>query len=137
MGAWGSTVSVGSFGFVFQVLGFSVLGFKIFWCRFVGLLAWVCLGFRSHWGAAGLRSFESCLPCSDVPEAKLLNPHSGKCTMMALQGRFLLFSSEALREARTHEGVSQNKGPYYSTLNSRILIIRTPKQGTLNFRIRP
>ena len=31
-------------------------------------------------------------------------------------------------------GVSENRGPQYSTLNSRILIIRTPKQGTPNFR---
>ena len=26
-----------------------------------------------------------------------------------------------------HLGVSENRGPQYSTLNSRILIIRTPK----------
>ena len=31
-------------------------------------------------------------------------------------------------------GVSENRGPEYSTLNSRILIIRTPKEGTPNFR---
>ena len=30
-------------------------------------------------------------------------------------------------------GVSENRGPEYSTLNSRMLIIRTPKQGTLIF----
>ena len=34
-------------------------------------------------------------------------------------------------------GVSENRGPKYSTLNSRILIIRTPKQGTPNFRKLP
>ena len=27
-------------------------------------------------------------------------------------------------------GVSENRGPKHSTLNSRILVIRTPKQGT-------
>ena len=31
-------------------------------------------------------------------------------------------------------GVSENRGPEYSTLNSRILIIRTPKYRTPNFR---
>ena len=36
-----------------------------------------------------------------------------------------------------HMGVSENRGPYYSTLNSRILIIRTPRQGTPNFRKLP
>ena len=30
-------------------------------------------------------------------------------------------------------GVSENRGPEYSTSNSRILIIRTPKQNTLIF----
>ena len=30
-------------------------------------------------------------------------------------------------ERLTHMGVSENRGPYYSTLNSRILAIRTPK----------
>ena len=30
-------------------------------------------------------------------------------------------------------GVSENRGPKYSTLNSRILILRTPKEGTLIF----
>ena len=34
-------------------------------------------------------------------------------------------------------GVSANRGPEYSTPNSRILILRTPKQGTLNFRKLP
>ena len=33
----------------------------------------------------------------------------------------------------THMGVSVNRRPEYSTLNSRIPIIRTPKQGTPNF----
>ena len=32
-----------------------------------------------------------------------------------------------------HVGASENRGPQYSTLNSRILIIRTPKTGTPNF----
>ena len=36
-----------------------------------------------------------------------------------------------------HMGVSEKRGPEYSTLNSRILIIRTPKQGTPNFRKLP
>ena len=31
-------------------------------------------------------------------------------------------------------GVSENRGPEYRTLNSRILIVRTPKYGTPNFR---
>ena len=31
-------------------------------------------------------------------------------------------------------GVSENRGPKYSTLNSRILVIRTPKSSTPNFR---
>ena len=34
---------------------------------------------------------------------------------------------------RRKMGVSENRGPEYSTLNSRILITRTPKQGTLIF----
>ena len=34
-------------------------------------------------------------------------------------------------------GVSETRGPEYSTLNSRILIIRTPKEGTPNFRKLP
>ena len=34
-------------------------------------------------------------------------------------------------------GVSENGGPCYSTLNSKILIIRTPKRGTPNFRKLP
>ena len=34
-------------------------------------------------------------------------------------------------------GVSENRGPQHSTLNSRILIIRTPKQGAPNFRKLP
>ena len=34
---------------------------------------------------------------------------------------------EALRSKLGHVGVSENRGPQYSTLNSRILIIRTPK----------
>ena len=34
-------------------------------------------------------------------------------------------------------GVSENRGPRYRTLNSRILIIRTPKYGTPNFRKLP
>ena len=34
-------------------------------------------------------------------------------------------------------GASENRGPLKSTLNSRILIIRTPKQGTPNFRKLP
>ena len=33
--------------------------------------------------------------------------------------------------------VSETRGPQYSTLNSRILIIRTPKLGTPNFRKLP
>ena len=28
---------------------------------------------------------------------------------------------------KAHKGVSENRGPQYSTLNSRILILRTPK----------
>ena len=36
-----------------------------------------------------------------------------------------------------HMGVSENRGPWYSTLNSRILILRTPKLGTPNFRNLP
>ena len=32
-----------------------------------------------------------------------------------------------------HLGVSENWGPQYSTLNSRILIIGTPKYGALIF----
>ena len=31
-------------------------------------------------------------------------------------------------------GVSENRGPEYSTLNSRILITRAPKQGPLIFK---
>ena len=31
-------------------------------------------------------------------------------------------------------GVSENRGPGYGILNSRTLIIRTPRQGTPNFR---
>ena len=34
-------------------------------------------------------------------------------------------------------GVSENRGPYYSTPNSRILIIRTPEYGTPSFRTLP
>ena len=34
-------------------------------------------------------------------------------------------------------GVSENRGPYYRTPNSRILIIRIPKYGTPNFRKLP
>ena len=34
-----------------------------------------------------------------------------------------------LRSVR-YMGVSENRGPQYSTLNSRILIIRTPQRGT-------
>ena len=34
-------------------------------------------------------------------------------------------------------GVSENREPQYSTLNCRILIIRTTKQGTPNFRKLP
>ena len=33
--------------------------------------------------------------------------------------------------------VSEARGPKYSTLNSRILIIRTPKHGTPNFQKLP
>ena len=36
-----------------------------------------------------------------------------------------------------HMGVSENREPYYSTLHSRILIIKTPKQGIPNFRKLP
>ena len=35
---------------------------------------------------------------------------------------------------KTLLGVSENRGPLYSTLNSRILMIRTPKYGTPYFR---
>ena len=35
------------------------------------------------------------------------------------------------------EGVSENRGHYYSTLNRRIRIIRTPKEGTPNSRKLP
>ena len=34
-------------------------------------------------------------------------------------------------------GVSENKGPQYSTLNSRILIIRTPPMGYPQFSETP
>ena len=34
-------------------------------------------------------------------------------------------------------GVSENRGSQYSTLNSRILVIRTPRKGTPNFRKLP
>ena len=34
-------------------------------------------------------------------------------------------------------GVSENRGPYCSTRHSRVLIVRTPKQGTPNFRKLP
>ena len=34
-------------------------------------------------------------------------------------------------------GLSNNRGPEYSNLNSRILIIRAPKYGTPNFRKLP
>ena len=34
-------------------------------------------------------------------------------------------------------GVSENRGPKYSTLNSRILFVRTPKSSTPNFRKLP
>ena len=34
----------------------------------------------------------------------------------------------------TPYGVSEKRGPEYSSLNSRILIVRTPKYGTPNFR---
>ena len=34
-------------------------------------------------------------------------------------------------------GVSENRGPYYGTLTSRILMIKTPKYGTPNFRKLP
>ena len=39
----------------------------------------------------------------------------------------------ATKVAMIHLGVSENRGPQYSTLNSRILIIRIPKQSTLIF----
>ena len=52
--------------------------------------------------------------------------------------RFLVlveFAPQPRENASIHMGVSENTGPSYSTLNSRILIIRTPKkQGTPNFR---
>ena len=34
-------------------------------------------------------------------------------------------------------GVSENRGPYYSTPNSSILILRTPEYGTPSFRTLP
>ena len=38
---------------------------------------------------------------------------------------------------KPYMGVSENRGPEYSTLNSRTPIIRIPKQGTPNFRKLP
>ena len=37
----------------------------------------------------------------------------------------------------THMGVSENRGPQYSTLSSRILVIRTPKQDNPYFQKPP
>ena len=45
--------------------------------------------------------------------------------------RFLIlveFAPQPRENASIHMGVSKNTGPSYSTLNSRILIIRTPKK---------
>ena len=36
---------------------------------------------------------------------------------------------------RSKRGVSRNRGPKYSTRNSRILIIRTPKEGTVIWKV--
>ena len=43
----------------------------------------------------------------------------------------------AIRKYGLEMGASENRGPEYSTPNSRILIIRTPKQGTPNLRKLP
>ena len=50
--------------------------------------------------------------------------HAAACFSWALVTR-------AIQRRIPDMGVSENRGPEYSTLNSRILIIRTPKKGTL------
>ena len=42
------------------------------------------------------------------------------------------FSLLRVEDSVVYMGVSENRGPLYSTLNSRTLIIGTPKQGTPN-----
>ena len=59
-----------------------------------------------------------------------LEVFSRSSTAASRTARFLL-TERARRPATcvegTYGGVSENRGPKYSTLNSRILIIRTPK----------
>ena len=64
----------------------------------------------------------------------------GRDTLTLLIIWMLLFRPWILKlpyEMFIHMGVSENRGPSYSTLKSRILIIRTPKYGTPNFRKLP
>ena len=53
------------------------------------------------------------------------NPHIDDCLYLLDQGGLAAHCPLLLHN---HDmGVSENRGPEYSTLNSRILIIRTPK----------
>ena len=54
-----------------------------------------------------------------------------------MAGMVLKISNFYVFSSTTQMGVSENRGPEYSTLNSRTPIIRIPKQGTPNFRKLP
>ena len=47
---------------------------------------------------------------------------------------YIVLTNRRFSQKHRYIGVSENRGPEYSTLNSRILIIGTSKQGTPSFR---
>ena len=68
--------------------------------------------------------FRTLLRERDTPYILVLRqgPHTSVEAVLSHAG-----DSLPKRHAYTYMGVSENRGPQYSTLNSRILIIRTPK----------
>ena len=57
-----------------------------------------------------------------------MRPNSGPGTLKSeIRARLGFLRMMQARGSRFYMGVSENRGSKYSTLNSRVLIIRTPK----------
>ena len=62
-----------------------------------------------------------------LPVPCLLNRKGGIGQLVHRTSACCTLAERSREYLNDYVGVSENRGPYYSTLNSRILIIRTPK----------
>ena len=93
-------------------------------------LAAIVLGGQANWKESSAKA-QSRFPAKRLPGFT-------KFVRWKVYGlRSFQLSPYAMTSSWIYVGVSGNRGPQYSTLNSRILIMRTPKYGTPDFRKLP